>query len=187
MGQRIFWISLGIWLAFDSFLLLIRRQGGNHTQSERASKYVMAALIVTGMFSGILLFPESKLNFLQPFTPLRYLSVALIAAGACVRVTAAYQLGDSFSRNIGIGKEAPLIKKGMYSLVRHPGYSGEILVFTGIAVAFNHPASSSLAFLLPLIAFMYRIGKEEKALIMAYGNEYLEYATKTKRIIPFLY
>jgi len=187
MGHRIFWITLSLWLATDSLLLLFRGHGGNHTESERSSKYVMAALIFAGMFSGILLFPESKQYFLMPFTPLRYASIALMLIGAAVRFLAAYQLGPSFSRNVGTGKGAPLMKKGLYSRIRHPGYLGEMLVFSGIAVAFNHPATSVPAFLMPLAAFLYRISVEEKALMRAYGSEYSEYAARTKRIAPFLY
>ena len=187
MGHRIFWMTLTLWLVTDFSLLLLRRQGGNHTESERSSKYVMAALIFAGMFSGILLFPESKKYFLIPFTPLRYASIVLMLMGAAIRLLAAYQLGPSFSRNVGTGKGAPLMKTGLYSQIRHPGYLGEMLVFSGIAVAFNHPVSSGLAFLMPLAAFLYRMNVEEKALMRAYGSEYSEYAARTKRIAPFLY
>jgi len=187
MGHRIFWITLSVWLLTDFSLLLLRRQGGNHTESERSSKYVMAVLIFAGMFSGILLFPESKQYFLLPFTRLRYISIVLMIVGAAIRLLAAYQLGPSFSRNVGTGKGTPLIKTGLYSKIRHPGYLGEMLVFSGIAVAFNHPVSSGLAFLLPLAAFLYRMNVEEKALTHAYGSEYSEYAARTKRIAPFLY
>lgn len=182
-----FWMALAIWLACDMYLIAVRRGAVHKNGGERRSKYVMAALITAGVLVPIFACPAAKLNFLLPFTPLRYLCVALIAAALAVRLTAAAQLGASFSRNVGVRDGARLVTRGIYSKVRHPGYLAELLAFAGIAVAFNHPFTSSASFLLPLAAFLYRIRLEERALKAGYGKEYEEYAGRTSRLIPFIY
>lgn len=187
MGHVIFWVVLAAWLACDLYLIALKRGPVHKDGGERRSKYVMAALITSGVLIPIFLCPAAKLNFLLPFTPLRYLSVVLLLAALAVRLTAASHLGASFSRNVGVSDGARLITGGIYSLVRHPGYLAELLAFAGIAVAFNHPLTSGAAFLMPLAAFLYRIGLEERMLKEGFGEEYAEYARRTRRLIPFIY
>ncbi len=187
MGHTLFWIVLAIWLACDFYLIALKRGAVHKDGGERRSKYVMAALIASGVLVPIFSCPAAKLNFLLPFTMLRYLSVGLLLAALAVRLTAAAHLGPSFSRNVGVSDGARLITSGIYSKVRHPGYLAELLAFAGIAVAFNHPVSSGAAFLMPLFAFLYRIGIEERMLKAGFGEEYSEYAGRTCRLIPFIY
>ena len=187
MGHTIFWIMLSIWLACDLYLIAIKRGAVHKDGGERRSKYVMAAIITSGVLIPIFACPAAKSNFLLAFTALRYISVVLLLAAIAVRLTAAAHLGSSFSRNVGVSDGARLVTNGIYSKVRHPGYLAELLAFAGIAVAFNHPVASSAAFLMPLGAFLYRIGIEEKALKAGFKEEYDEYAGKTCRLIPFVY
>lgn len=187
MGHTAFWVALSIWLACDLYLIAFRRGAVHKDGGERRSKYVMAALITSGVLVPIFAYPASKQGFLLPFTPLRYMAVALLLAALAIRLTAAAHLGASFSRNVGVSDGARLVTGGIYSVVRHPGYLAELLAFAGIAVAFNHPLTSSAAFLMPLAAFMYRIGIEERMLKEGFGEEYSEYARRTRRLIPFIY
>ena len=79
-----------------------------------------------------------------------------------------------------------LVTHGLYRCVRHPSYLGELMGFLGVAVAFHHPLSSTLAFGLPLLGFLYRIALEERVLREHFGQEYARYAATTKRLIPYL-
>ncbi len=146
----------------------------------------MIALIVCGMLAGQFIAPSSKLVFVQPFNLIRYVSLPLMAAGLVIRVIAVVQLGRSFSTNVSISDEKQLYKGGLYRIVRHPSYLGELLICAGVAVCYYHPVSSALAFLLPLAAFLYRISVEEKMLRQHFGEEYIRYAEQTKKLMPFL-
>jgi protein-S-isoprenylcysteine O-methyltransferase Ste14 len=79
-----------------------------------------------------------------------------------------------------------LITTGMYRLVRHPIYSGTLILFMGL-ILFN---SSLLSFLyFPVSIFLYWLMTffEEKDLIRMFGEEYIRYKQKVKyRILPFL-
>ena len=180
MGHTVFWLVLSIWLACDLYLIAVKRGAVHKDGGEKRSKYVMAGVITSGVLIPVFACPAAKLGFLLPFTPLRYLSVGLLLAALVIRLTAAAQLGSSFSRNVGVSDGARLVTGGIYSKIRHPGYLAELLAFAGIAVALNHPVSSGSAFL-------YRIGLEERALKEGFGAEYAEYAGRTCRLIPFVY
>jgi len=62
-----------------------------------------------------------------------------------------------------------------------------LLTSLGLGLYLNNWLSLVLAFLIPFIAFSYRINVEEKALVEQFGEEYLDYRRKTKKLIPFVY
>lgn len=182
-----FWFTLALWLVCDLYILAFHNKRKVKKNSEHHSKYVMILLILVGMSGGLLISPESREAFLEPFVPLRYLSIPLLILGIILRVTAVIQLGKFFSVDVELSNGNGLYKKGLYSVIRHPSYLGEILCFTGVAVGFYHPVTSFFAFLFPLAAFFYRIRLEEAFLEKHFGDEYRAYAAKTKRLLPFLY
>lgn len=187
MGHAAFWMAFGAWMAADFYLLVFRRGAVRKKGAERRSKYVMAALITSGVLLPIFVYPDAKLNFLLPFTTLRYSSVALLLMALALRIASVAQLGGSFSRNVVVNDGAGLVTQGIYSKVRHPGYLAELMAFAGIAVAFNHPLTSIPAFVMPLGAFLYRIGIEERMLKDGFGEAYEAYSRRTSRLIPFVY
>ena len=77
-----------------------------------------------------------------------------------------------------------VVKSGPYRFVRHPIYAS-VLYFTWAGVL-SHISILSLALGICMVAgAMMRIAAEEKLLVERYP-EYTEYASRTKRIIPFL-
>ncbi|WP_158869664.1 methyltransferase family protein [Maribellus comscasis] len=79
-----------------------------------------------------------------------------------------------------------LVTGGIYSICRNPMYVGNILLILGFGVFAN-----SLLFLLlffPLFLIIYRaiIKAEEAFLYEKFGQEYLDYTSKVKSLIPDL-
>jgi len=83
------------------------------------------------------------------------------------------------------GKDINLITSGVYSIVRHPIYFGDSIWPLGWSIIFGglYPA-----LLTPLwfIFYILTINKEEDILIKNYGEKYIEYCKKVKRIIPYI-
>lgn len=77
----------------------------------------------------------------------------------------------------------PLQIKGLHKHMRHPLYSGTLLFFTGICVAF--PFYKNWYLLLLMIVYLF-IGMwlEERKLIHVFGDEYKDYMRRVKRLIP---
>ena len=106
--------------------------------------------------------------------------------GLSTMIVAQITLRHNYSGFLVIKEDHTLIKHGFYKHVRHPMYTG------GIIVAFSIPvyASSVLGFLVAIMIIpllIYRMGIEEKMLIEKFGDEYREYIENTKRWIPYLY
>ncbi len=71
--------------------------------------------------------------------------------------------------------------------MRHPSYTGILLIFVAMGLATRNWLGLGIIVLLPTAALLYRIHVEEAALTGAFGKEYAEYSQRTKRLIPGIY
>jgi protein-S-isoprenylcysteine O-methyltransferase Ste14 len=88
---------------------------------------------------------------------------------------------------VAIQKEQKVHREGLYRFVRHPSYSGLLLIFLSVGVHTRNWSALAIAVVPPLAALMYRIHVEEAALNEAFGAEYAEYTRETKRLVPGIY
>lgn len=83
-------------------------------------------------------------------------------------------------------KNAVLVNSGPYKFIRNPMYTGLILFFgSGLANSFN--ILNSLVFLLLVLVLLLKINSEEKYLALRFGNDYLAYKNRTRRLVPYLF
>lgn len=76
-----------------------------------------------------------------------------------------------------------IISAGVYSIVRHPIYTADMVLAWGIFIAF--PSLRILmAVIYSTIVWFIWIKIEERALIGKFGQQYLEYARKVPMIVP---
>jgi protein-S-isoprenylcysteine O-methyltransferase Ste14 len=68
--------------------------------------------------------------------------------------------------------------------VRHPAYTGLILVFVGFGLALGNWASLLVAAVVPTIGLVYRIRFEERALLDGLGEPYRRFAEGRRRLVP---
>jgi len=80
-----------------------------------------------------------------------------------------------------------LLTGGPYSRVRHPFYSGFLLLAIGLAILF--PILETMMLLAISVAvILYYVPKEEEMLIERYGKEYRAYMERVHwRLIPGVY
>jgi len=114
-------------------------------------------------------------------------SLFCLAAGLAIRWTAIFTLGKSFSANVAIHAAQTVHKTGLFRFVRHPSYSGMLLIFVSIGLATRSWLAFAIVLVLPMAALLYRIHVEEAALTAAFGADYIEYSQSTKRLIPGVY
>lgn len=81
-----------------------------------------------------------------------------------------------------------LKKDGIYKHIRHPMYSGTIIMIIGLALMATNNIGTSLLFGYIYANFLIdRIDREENFLVGIFGNEYVDYVKRTKMLIPFLW
>ncbi|SEM97851.1 Protein-S-isoprenylcysteine O-methyltransferase Ste14 [Chryseobacterium taichungense] len=116
-----------------------------------------------------------------------YAGVIAIWLGIVLRFIIIRSLGKYFTVDVTIRQDHKIKKEGFYKYIRHPSYAFSLVTSLGLGLYLNNWLSLLLAFIIPFIAFSYRITIEERTLIEQFGDEYLEYRKKTKKLIPFVY
>jgi protein-S-isoprenylcysteine O-methyltransferase Ste14 len=113
--------------------------------------------------------------------------LGLMCAGAAFRYWAVRVLGQFFTVTVQVGEDHQLVDRGPYALLRHPSYTGMLLVYLGIGVALDSWLSIAAAVLIPAAAVVNRIAHEERLLGRQLGPDYERYQRRTKRLVPGLW
>jgi len=116
-----------------------------------------------------------------------YWGLALILAGFALRQWSIHVLGRFFTPVVSLQHGQRVIQQGPYRHLRHPSYTGLLMELVGLSLALSNIYGVWAVCLVLIPALIYRIEIEEKVLEQAFGDEYLFYKEKTKRLIPFLY
>jgi len=112
--------------------------------------------------------------------------IAVLVAGSLLRRHCFRVLGRYFTGDVQVQRDQPVITGGAYRWVRHPSYTGGILMFTGIGLALaNWVSLATLAFV-AVFVYVYRVRAEERALVATLGEPYRQYMKTSKRFVPFV-
>jgi len=110
-----------------------------------------------------------------------------LVLGYAIRATAILTLGKYFTGVVVIKNDHQLIRTGPYRYLRHPAYTGTLLAHLGLGLAFANWFSLLFSTVPFLLAAMYRMRVEERALAETFGAEYSTYCETSKRLIPGVY
>jgi len=110
-----------------------------------------------------------------------YLFGYLLMAWALITLGRNYQLGGSAPRS-----EDKMVQDGPYRLVRHPMYTAALSISLGLACLVQSWAFFGV-FCIYLVLIFLLIPMEENGLRKAYGEPYVTYLQKTKKLFPFVY
>lgn len=125
-------------------------------------------------------------TYVGPFSAAaRAVGLALVVAGLVLAGWGLLDLRDALTPLPHPRDGAELVDTGSYRLVRHPIYGGIVLGSTGYALVTGSPLALAGAAVL-LGFFRLKSGREE-AWLREHYPAYLAYATRTKRMIPWVY
>ena len=109
----------------------------------------------------------------------------LVSAGAAAAVSGSIMQGKSLSPFPKPPAHARLIRRGPYALVRHPLYAGLIALSLGWACLWASARGAALA--LAQAVFLDAKARREECWLREKFPDYGEYASKVRRLIPWLY
>lgn len=113
--------------------------------------------------------------------------IVCIVLGLGLRYAAIFTLGKCFTWRVSILTSHPLVRRGFYRYLRHPSYTGGLLAFIGVALAFRSWLSLLVFSLTYVPAILHRIRVEERVLAEHFGDAFQAYRKETRRLIPFVY
>jgi len=156
------------------------------TKSSARSDWFIMPLISIG-FVGVMLLPPFDYRYGWTPIPLtvEIIGLAVLNIGLIIIYIAMIQNAYA-SKVLDINKDQKLIDTGLYGHVRHPLYTGAILMVLGVPVALGSWFSLIPAAIV-VLALLIRIRFEEEMLIKGM-DDYDEYRSRVKyKIIPKIY
>jgi len=115
------------------------------------------------------------------------LGLAVLLAGSALRRYCFRTLGRYFTGNVKVQADQPVIQEGLYRFVRHPSYTGGMLMYLGTGLALTNWLSTLIVVGMGIVTYSYRVRVEENALASSIGAPYVEYMRRTKRFVPFVF
>jgi len=130
-------------------------------------------------------FPQAAIPWKR--TALFFSGIAFMLAGVALRFYAMSVLGRFFTYYVAVHTEQTVVEVGPYRYVRHPSYTGALMIFVGLGLALGNWAGLLALLVCVGIAYAYRISVEESVLAAALGEPYQKYMRRTRRLVPFLF
>jgi protein-S-isoprenylcysteine O-methyltransferase Ste14 len=187
-GANLWRIAPGIalYIAFGIYWDIAAKHASTIAKGEsRVSAAFHQALIALSLLLIVLPIPGLTYRFVPASYGFVVLGVAIEVAGIALAVWARRTLGTSWSRAVAITQDHRLIREGPYARVRHPIYSGALLIYLGLAIAVGR-APALLGVALVCVTYWRKIAMEERLLHDAYGSQFDEYRRGSRALIPYV-
>ena len=169
----------------DPAALQRRMQAGVKAETRPVQKVVIAGTFIA--FAAILVVPALDHRFGWSHVPawLSVLGIVMVAAGLGLTMLVVFQ-NRYASANITVEEGQPLVSTGLYGIVRHPMYFGNVILMIGISLGLG----SYWALLLVLVGVLLmavRIEDEEKMLTEQLDG-YRQYTQNVRyRLVPLVW
>jgi protein-S-isoprenylcysteine O-methyltransferase len=175
---------LTLWVTLESYLEYFYRSPTNATKKDGGSSKKFNLIIFLSISIWVCMAATGFKHSPHVSMYMPTIGCLLLAAGLSLRLYAITTLRKFFTVDLAIQSEHKLIKHGPYRMIRHPSYTGAILCFSGLSLSFGYWASAIIIVFPVFSVYIWRIIKEERILMDAFGAAYKEYCLHTYRLIP---
>jgi protein-S-isoprenylcysteine O-methyltransferase Ste14 len=111
--------------------------------------------------------------------------VAVCVAGLSFTLWARRVLGGNWSSDVTFKRDHELIRTGPYRIVRHPIYTGLLVMCLGTAIEIG-ALRGVIGSLLVGVGFWIKLNQEERFLLRHFSEAYPSYQRDAKALVPFI-
>ena len=182
-GIRLSWIAVLVYWAWSA--RGVKRPASQESLAIRYFAYVLPLVVAALLLGPGRWFGQSWLrDLLLPHTSEVYAGgLALGIAGAALSIYSRALLGRNWSASVQLKHDHELVQSGPYRFVRHPIYTGFLLLFLGSAVMIGE-WRGLLSVAIVFVSFWRKLRLEETWLGQHFGPAYQAYRQRTKALIP---
>ena len=175
------WIFIIVWL--------ITAFRAKRTAERQSIESALAHRIPVGIGWWLMLFPKWPGLLGRQVIPRTELSefigTALCILGLIFTLWARQTLAGNWSSDVTFKQDHELIRTGPYRIVRHPIYTGLLVMFLGTAIYIGQ-VRGGVSLLLITIGFWVKLSQEERLLLEHFPDAYPAYRREVKALVPFL-
>ncbi|MBO9715771.1 MAG: isoprenylcysteine carboxylmethyltransferase family protein [Pseudoxanthomonas sp.] len=179
------------WFAVIGYWLWSARNVKRPQRTESRSKRLLAYWLPLAV-AVLLLAPGDGIGhgllrgkFVPDTMAVRASGLLLCVAGAVLAIASRHLLGRNWSGTVQLKQDHELVETGPYRHVRHPIYSGLLLLFLGNAVMVG-AWRGLLAVAIVAVSFWFKLRQEERWLAAHFGPAYEDYRRRTWALVPGL-
>jgi len=147
--------------------------------------YLTVLVVAVGLLNGSARVIHWDRAFLPRTVATGILGDLLVLVGLLIAIWARATLGGNWSARVTLKEDHELIERGPYRTVRHPIYSGLLLMVLGTAVLVGR-VGGFVALVMSFCGVWLKLRREE-ALLTKYLPGYSEYMRRTRALVPFVF
>jgi protein-S-isoprenylcysteine O-methyltransferase Ste14 len=159
------------------------------TVEKQSLASALAHRIPLGLGWWLLIIPKWSRPLNQqifPRTAFLQIAGAVICVGGLVFTLWARQmLAGNWSSDVTFKQDHELIRRGPYRFVRHPIYTGLLVMFLGTAI-FIGQMRGVISLVLITLGFWIKLSQEERLMMQHFPDGYPVYRREVKALIPFV-
>ncbi|MGE5456796.1 MAG: methyltransferase family protein [Methanococcaceae archaeon] len=170
-------------------IFMSRRQRSKREISKSGDKgsiWLLTISITTGFWLSFII-ASTKIGRIYHWKTFFVIGSLLALTGLIIRVTSILKLRKQFTYTVTRIENHELVETGLYKIIRHPGYLGQLIIFLGISVCLSNWLSIFLMIIPVLTGYLNRMKVEEKFMAEQMGQKYIDYRRRTKKLIPMIY
>jgi protein-S-isoprenylcysteine O-methyltransferase Ste14 len=183
------WVIFGLYWFISSSSV----KSTQETRGWLAGNWHGIFLLIGGLFLSNLPFLAKVGDFISSLTILLIPSSIVInvviivfaVTGLIVALIARRTLAGNWSRAVAFKEDHELITTGLYHYVRHPIYTGVLLMILATALSVG-TLSAGIGFVIIVLGLWFKLRAEEEILTKHFPKEYLAYKDRTKALILYV-
>jgi protein-S-isoprenylcysteine O-methyltransferase Ste14 len=172
-------VTLAAWVLLELSLRIREATRGKGRRTHDRGTRVLVAISI-----GVAIAVAAAASSRTPSAAWPVAGVVVMWLGLATRIWAVATLGASFRTTVEVDPGQAVVSTGPYRWVRHPSYTGLLLIVAGFGLAQGNWLSLAVCLVLPLPALVRRIHVEEAELNRVLGEAYRSYQATTTRLIP---
>jgi len=161
------------------------RRGSRH--ADLGAEVLFRLLFLTGILMLPLAAAEAPDAEIPRHEVALLVGVLLAWPGLVLRWWSIRTLGQYFTLVLKTSPGQSVVDRGPYRFLRHPSYTGLLMTVLGCALMVGNWVGFLACSAMVVAAVVYRIRIEERALVGALGETYLDFAKTRARLIPFVW
>lgn len=181
-------IILGCWIIFMAYWI-ITAFGQKKTAEPQRLSSALAHRIPVGLGWFLLLYPgfPSLNRTLIPHTYWTWIAGATVCVfGLFVTIWARWTLAGNWSSDVTFKHGHELVRTGPYRFVRHPIYTGLLVMALGTALNTGW-LRCGLGVVVVGIGFWVKLKQEERLMLRHFPDAYPAYQKQVKALVPFVF
>ena len=182
-------IITACWIVFITVWLVAaiatKRAIYRETRAQRLRYWVLFVIACFLLIYGRELPYPLNAGIVPRATQIACVAASLCVAGLAFALWARVTLGRNWSGVVTLKEGHELVQRGPYRFVRHPIYTGMLIMSFATALVESRLAGF-VGVLVMFASFWIKLDIEERLMLQRFPERYAAYKQRVKRIIPFV-